>query len=482
MELEEGEVVSPSPPPAAEAATGTTINLTEFYEKEVYFVYDSKKEEMVNTSGLNEILDDTIRSARQRKDMRNSEPLPDYLNKIKMISKDYRTKFIVPSNDKCDNKSDAGIQHFLLARSAATSNIRRITNFTELLFNYNNHFSLIDCDNSPLGNILFTAFDPSSKRVIVVDSTSFVPFNLGKVQLLLDNLIKLNSTNNYVFIIHPSCKDLCGSLSSDFDRISNTFEKEYPNLASLIPKPDKLSYDLPLAKKTRFDCGWSCWAVQTAADLRIREEALSIREIYAIADFAAIGAHEANYLGVRLLSSTDGLAKLEMNVNAPDHIIKLKSLIEPVKRHLLIYLKDGSRDMYSWDKIRYFIGSDKLERFYSLDNECAAASFKCIDDAVSHCTKLIEEPSLNVRSVEMLKCGEQSKIIRFTNIESAFFESLSVEITRVCKRIVSSVRNENGSEFGMILAKFGSVDKAVMTYLLFNDKLIGDTHLKLNFT
>lgn len=457
-----------------------TMKTSELYGKDVYFLYNRTEEMLIDKSGVNEFIEGTIRS-REKKEERLTEVLSGSLSKIKQIAIDHSTKIFVPYQDECAIKRGNEIRYFLFARSTVTTNIPRIKNITSLLFDPQNIFATINCDNTTLEAELPTIFRASSKRVIIVDPTSFIPFDTGRVQTLVDNLLKLNSTGNFVFAFHPSCKDLSGNFSPEIDRISHTFSKEYPKLASFIPQPDKLSYDLPMLKRSRFDCGWSCWAVQTAADLRKREEALGIREIYAVASFAAIGAHKADYFGVRLLSSTEGVAKLEATANKSTQDLSLETLIEQNKRHLSIRLGAGRIDMQSWDKVQYFIGMGKLERFLMVDKECAIASFKSVDDALHYKNSLIEERLLGIESVTFFDKGNPDKKIRISNIETGMFGSFYREVERICKKVEGAVRNQDGSGFGMIVVRFDNVKRATMAFVLLDDKLVGKTHLRLTF-
>lgn len=461
-------------------SSGSTMKTAELYGKDIYFLCDRTNEMLIDKSGVNEFIEGTIQS-RQKKEGRRIEVLPESLSKIKQIAIDHSTKIFVPYQDECAVRQGNEIRHFLFARSAVTTNILRIKNIASLLFDPQNIFVTIDCDNTALEAELPTIFRASSKRVIIVDPTSFIPFETGRVQTLVDNLLKLNSTENFVFVFHPSCRELSGTFSPDIDRISHTFSREYPKLASFIPQPDKLSSDLPISKRSRFDCGWSCWAVQTAVDLRKREEALEIREIYAVAGFAAIGTHRADYFGVRLLSSTEGVAKLEATANKSTQDLSLETLIEQNKRQLDIKLNVGRADLQSWNKVQYFIGPEKLERFLMVDKECAIASFKSIADALHYKNVLIEERSLGVDSVTFLDKGSPEKKIRISNIETGLFDSFCREVEGICKKVVSAVKDQEGTGFGMIVARFDNVKRATMAFVLLDDKLVGKTHLRLTF-
>lgn len=457
------------------------LDLGEYYKKEVYFVYDRQNEFLVDKSGLNEVLDGTIRDTSERKSRRvPSGALPDSLRKIERISREYSTKFLVPYHDECKFTEGSGITHFLFARSTAVQSILRIKNITEMLFNPRNQFAVIDCINSNLERSLPTIFRATSKRVVVVDPTAFEPFDAGRVQVLLENLLKLSITDKFVFVFHPRCRELSGPFARDIDRLSGTFVREYPKLAPFVPQPDVPPRDLPLAKRTRLDCGWSCWAVQTAVGLRRREEALEIREMYAVASYAAIGAHEADYFGVRLLSSTNGVSELEHSANG-SATFRLDPLVVPSKRHLEIRINQQHGGMLGWNRIRYFMNADKLERFHQVDAERAVVSFKCVGDASGYAGRLLGEASLGVGGATVLEREEQTKKVRFTNIETESFDSFFGQVSGVCKNIVKSVRNEDGSGFGMIEGKFKRIDDAVMTYLMFNDRLIGKTHVRVNF-
>ena len=455
-----------------------TVNVESFCSNSVVgFLYDRKNEILLQGTGINERLEGGYR----HQSTHHVEELPEILQQIRFTSMKYQTRFIVPKKDVFDNDK---IDKYLLVRDTATSNLHRIRNAAELLFDPQNVFALTDWGSvGSLKDDIPAVFLPTCKKVVVVDPSAFTPPDTCRGRVLMENLIALSATKRYVFAFHHSCADLCEEYASAIKRLTELFAKEYPRLAMLFAPPKtELASELPVPKRSKFDCGWSCWAVQTAADMRINEEALKIREIYAVAGFSAIGTHGAYYLGTRVLSSTEGVAKLAACAARQPCLKQLFDKLSVLsQRHIQIKLRKDSIDLHSWHRIEEAIGPENIERFNVIDLDCAIASLKDSNNFMGVKSMLNDYQELKVESATFLqpppRSGSEAKKVIVTNIRSPFVEAVGARLAQLGGTTLVRLDDGHRAGFGEVTAKFKTGRMAESACALFNDKLVGGCHL-----